>query len=253
MRWSAQQVLDDGVGGEPTLPGLHGLLRSVRTPEFAGIVFHEVEARSALNRVPGSSPVPFRWTVNPYRGCSHACTYCLSGGAEVLLADGRTRPIADLRVGDAIYGTELTGRHRRYVRTEVLAHWRTVRRAHRVSLHDGTELITSGDHRFLTAQGWAHVTAGRFGSGPRPHLAPGGSLLGPGQLGTAPGGGERTRPVAGRAARAQVLDALPATAARPIEGDTVGTEAGLTVAAVEDLGVELPMYDITTGTGDFVA
>ena len=40
-------------------------------------MFHEVEAKSALNRVPGSSPVPFRWTVNPYRGCSHACVYCL--------------------------------------------------------------------------------------------------------------------------------------------------------------------------------
>jgi len=104
MRWNGQQVGEHGVGAEQTLPGLDGLLRTVRTPEFAGVVFHEVEARSALNRVPGSSPMPFRWTVNPYRGCAHACVYCLAGPTRVLLADGTTRPIADLRVGDIVLG-----------------------------------------------------------------------------------------------------------------------------------------------------
>jgi DNA repair photolyase len=78
VRWSGQVVDREGVGAAQPLPGLAGLVRSVRPPEFAGVVFHEVEARSALNRVPGSSPVPFRWTVNPYRGCSHACVYCFA-------------------------------------------------------------------------------------------------------------------------------------------------------------------------------
>ena len=55
---------------------------------------------------PASSPMPFRWTVNPYRGCAHACVYCLAGPTRVLLADGRTRPIAELRVGDVVLGTE---------------------------------------------------------------------------------------------------------------------------------------------------
>lgn len=62
---------------EPLLP-LAGLVRSVRTPEFAGITFHEVLAKSALNRVPQNSGMPFSWTVNPYRGCSHACVYCFA-------------------------------------------------------------------------------------------------------------------------------------------------------------------------------
>ena len=62
---------------EPLVP-LAGLVRSVRTPEFAGITFHEVLAKSALNRVPESSGMPFSWTVNPYRGCSHACVYCFA-------------------------------------------------------------------------------------------------------------------------------------------------------------------------------
>src|SRR5439155_14286210 len=47
-------------------------------PEALGIRFHEIRARSALNRVPERSRMPFRWTVNPYRGCMHACVYCFA-------------------------------------------------------------------------------------------------------------------------------------------------------------------------------
>lgn len=76
MRWSGQAV--NGSTTDPALIGLSGLVRSVRTPEFAGITFHEVAAKSALNRVPAASSMPFSWTVNPYRGCSHACVYCFA-------------------------------------------------------------------------------------------------------------------------------------------------------------------------------
>lgn len=38
----------------------------------------EIRAKSIINRVPGGSHVPFRWTVNPYRGCAHACVYCFA-------------------------------------------------------------------------------------------------------------------------------------------------------------------------------
>jgi hypothetical protein len=183
MRWNEQQVGEHGVGAAQTLPGLDGLLRTVRTPEFAGMVFHEVEARSALNRVPGSSPMPFRWTVNPYRGCAHACVYCLAGPTRVLLADGGTRPIAELRVGDVVLGTEQVDGVRRYVPTRVLAHWSTSKPAYVVRLAGGTELVTSGEHRFLTAHGWRHVSAGWCRAGRRPHLRPGSPLLGPGPFG----------------------------------------------------------------------
>ncbi|MEJ8277698.1 intein-containing Rv2578c family radical SAM protein [Pseudonocardia spirodelae] len=192
MRWSGQQVGADGIGGAAALPGMQGLLRSVRTPEFAGAVFHEVEARSALNRVPSSSPVPFGWTLNPYRGCSHACTYCLAGETPVLTADGRSRPIAALRPGDEVVGTVTDGRgRRRFVRTPVLAHWSTRRRAQEVSLDDGTVLVTSAEHRFLTTDGWAHVRPGRCrASAARPHLRPGAALVGPGAA-AMPGHGPR--------------------------------------------------------------
>ncbi len=76
MRWEGQEITGDDDAALPGLRRMAGLLRTVRTPEFAGIVFHEVAARSVLNRVPEVSRMPFRWTVNPFRGCSHACVYC---------------------------------------------------------------------------------------------------------------------------------------------------------------------------------
>ena len=76
MRWDKQGVsVDDGA-----LPGLQriGFVRSVRTPQFEGITFHEVLCKSALNKVPNAAMLPFRYTVNGYRGCSHACRYCFA-------------------------------------------------------------------------------------------------------------------------------------------------------------------------------
>jgi DNA repair photolyase len=145
------------------------------------MTFYEIQARSIINRVPESSRMSFRWTINPYRGCSHACTYCGAGETPILMADGRTKPLADVRTGDAIYGTVRDGDYRRYVITEVLAHWQTVKPGYRVTLEDGTTLVTSGDHRFLTGRGWKHVTGTEWG-GPlqRPHLTLQNKLLGTG-------------------------------------------------------------------------
>jgi DNA repair photolyase len=79
MRWSGQTVGAESAAALPGLGTLRGLVRSVQTPEFAGITFHEVLAKSALNQVPGSSnALPFGWTINPYRGCSHACVMCFA-------------------------------------------------------------------------------------------------------------------------------------------------------------------------------
>jgi DNA repair photolyase len=77
MRWDEQGVaVDDGA-----LPGLEriGFVRSVRTPQFDGITFHEVLCKSALNKIPNTAAgLPFQYTVNGYRGCSHACRYCFA-------------------------------------------------------------------------------------------------------------------------------------------------------------------------------
>jgi DNA repair photolyase len=65
---------------ERRLPKLSGdsVVRTFDAPEALGIRFHEVHARSALNSVPKQSRMPFRWSVNPYRGCSHACAFCFA-------------------------------------------------------------------------------------------------------------------------------------------------------------------------------
>jgi DNA repair photolyase len=159
--------------------------RTFDTPEFRGITFIESEAKSIINRVPGNF-LPFNWTINPYRGCSHACVYCIGGDTLILMADGRTKPLAKLQRGDRVYGTEFRGRYRRYVTTDVLAHWETVKRAYRLTLEDGTELIASGDHRFLTERGWKHVTGAEQGRCRRPFLTTNNSLIGIGGFASEP-------------------------------------------------------------------
>ena len=45
---------------------------------FSGLEFLHVKAKKIINEVPGGSQMPFRFTINPYRGCSHACVYCFA-------------------------------------------------------------------------------------------------------------------------------------------------------------------------------
>jgi DNA repair photolyase len=150
------------------------------------MTFYEVQARSIINKVPESSYVPFRWTINPYRGCSHACAYCLRGDTSILMANGRTKPIADVKPADKVYGTVWDGKYRRYVTTHVRAHWSTVKPAYRITLEDGTGVVSSGDHRFLTNRGWKYVTGAEQGRERRPHLTPNNKLMGTGRFASPP-------------------------------------------------------------------
>ncbi len=155
-------------------------MRRFDAPEAMDVRFWEVRARSVLNRVPERSRMPFRWTINPYRGCTHSCSYCASGETPVLMGDGRTKPLADVRPGDYVYGTIRRSAYRRYTVTRVLAHWSTIKPAYRITLEDGTELVASGDHRFLTNRGWKHVTGSEWGPDCRPHLTLNNKLIGTG-------------------------------------------------------------------------
>ncbi|GAA3647839.1 Rv2578c family radical SAM protein [Streptomyces sp. S1A] len=78
MRWDNLHRDTPDASGTAALFGSDVVTRTVDTPEFRGVTFHEVRARSIINRVPGASRMPFEWTVNPYRGCSHACVYCFA-------------------------------------------------------------------------------------------------------------------------------------------------------------------------------
>jgi DNA repair photolyase len=81
MRWDEQRVEND-----MRLPGVGDgtVVRTFDAPEAMGINFHEVRARSALNQVPGDS-FGFSWTINPYRGCTHACVYCFARKTHTFL------------------------------------------------------------------------------------------------------------------------------------------------------------------------
>ncbi|XVU24899.1 intein-containing Rv2578c family radical SAM protein [Actinoplanes sp. CA-054009] len=365
MRWSNLSVpgsvsrsdggslLDRAAPAAPPLPlALPGAtVRTFDTPGFAGMTFYEIQAKSLINRVPGASRVPFEWTVNPYRGCSHACSYCLSGDTPILMADGTSRPLAELRRGDAIMGTMGAGACRRYVPTTVLDHWSTTKPAFRVTLADGTRLVASGDHRFLTARGWRHVSPAEAH---QPALAVGDLMFGVGHFAEPPketpdyqagflcglvrgdtAGLDRARERAeryledvplhealrwpemptdgwrrgflagafgsvGRADRLAIsfssadrqflsrvteslthlglpsrgpvrgngvveLDRdlwaalrfrhLTGAEGAPLDASGVGVRAGrqLAVVDIEDLGLTLPLFDITTGTSDFIA
>ncbi len=180
FRW---KVAEDG---EPVLFGAEELfVPDLGSGRMSDLEFLHVTAKRILNHVPSNSRAPANWTINVYRGCSHACSYCLVGDTPILMADGRVRPLADVRPGDRVYGTRFDGKYRRYVSTAVLDHWRTVKHAYRVTLEDGTELVASGDHRFLTGRGWKHVIDAP-GTAQRPHLTTNNELLGIGALAAAP-------------------------------------------------------------------
>ena len=92
MRWDNLAAPPDGTPapGQRQGPPLPLALpdavdRTFDTPEFAGMTFYEIRAKSIINRVPGASRVPFEWTINPYRGCSHACVYCFARNTHTYL------------------------------------------------------------------------------------------------------------------------------------------------------------------------
>ena len=87
MRWDDQRVEND-----LRIPGVGdgGVVRTFDAPEAMGVNFHEVRARSALNRVPGGR-YGFNWTINPYRGCTHACVFCFARRTHTYLDLGAGR------------------------------------------------------------------------------------------------------------------------------------------------------------------
>jgi DNA repair photolyase len=186
MRWSN---LEAETEESRRLPGYKEPvpIRTFDAPEALDTRFYEVHAKSVVNHVPKASRMPFRWTINPYRGCTHACKFCLAGDTPILMANGRTNRLADIRVGDRIYGTVRNGAYRRYAVTSVLAHWQSRKEAYRVTLEDGTQLVASGDHRFLTStRGWKYVTGREQGRLRRPHLTLNNELMGTGQFAAQP-------------------------------------------------------------------
>lgn len=87
MRWDNLRLVDPAEREGLTSPLFEqgAVVRTFDTPEFRGITFYEIQAKSIINRVPEASRVPFRWTINPYRGCSHQCFYCFARNTHTYL------------------------------------------------------------------------------------------------------------------------------------------------------------------------
>src|ERR671912_386942 len=110
MRWDSLRLADDPavqVGAPRPLLPRGAVTRTFDTPEFRGLTFHEVTCRSALNKVPDASPVPFRWTINPYRGCSMSCVYCFARKTHEYLdldsgTDFDTQIVVKTNVGEVL-------------------------------------------------------------------------------------------------------------------------------------------------------
>jgi DNA repair photolyase len=75
FRWR----LADDDGGQSALFAEEELVhRHIGIGAYRGLEFLHVRAKKIITTVPEASLVPFRHTINAYRGCSHACTYCFA-------------------------------------------------------------------------------------------------------------------------------------------------------------------------------
>jgi DNA repair photolyase len=74
LRWARAESEE----GQTLFPDERVAERHVGKGAYAGMEFLHVNARTIINTVPPESVVPFRHTINPYRGCSHACVYCFA-------------------------------------------------------------------------------------------------------------------------------------------------------------------------------
>src|SRR5574341_1348711 len=68
-------LLPDRVGSGSAVLQSPRLFRATGRVETPQVEWVEITVKSVLNRVRG---MPFSWSINPYRGCAHACVYCFA-------------------------------------------------------------------------------------------------------------------------------------------------------------------------------
>ncbi len=151
VRWDGQRVDAVDTGALPGLQERRGLIRTFDSPEFRGMEFLEVTSRTALNRVPGNGFMGGAWTINPYRGCQHACVYCFARNTHTYLdldagADFDSRVVVKTNVAEAL-DAELARKRERPERVMLGTNTDPYQRA------EGRYRLMSGIIRTLAAHG----------------------------------------------------------------------------------------------------
>ncbi len=140
-----------------------------RKPEHLIAITHR-QPKSVLNRSGMGG-----FTLNPYVGCPVGCAYCIEGDTLIAMADGTSKPIKDVLIGEAIVGVRREDHHggawsHRYTQATVLNKIETLKEAFEIVLENDNRVICSGDHRWLTDRGWKYTIGKMQGEGRRPYL-----------------------------------------------------------------------------------
>ena len=152
-------------------------------------------AKSALNRVPEKSRGAVPVDDQPVPGLL-SCLRVLRSGRHADPHGGRADEAAagSRRRRPRSSGRSATATTAGTSRPRCAPTGRPSSPPYRVTLEDGTELVTSGDHRFLTNRGWKHVTGAVSGAGARPHLTTANKLIGTGGFAAQPARHRRLSP-----------------------------------------------------------
>ena len=259
---TSTDAVDDGweAGGDDPADANPDSVATSLTPEHA---------RSIITR--NESPdIAFDQSINPYRGCEHGCVYCLDGGTRILMADGGTRPLAEIAVGDRIVGTRL-----RRLPPPEFARRPAPRQSPRPASRGG------GAARALAGPAGVHAAQAEADLEPeyercyvltevracwrtrqrawRVRLADGTELIASAEHRFLAGAGWKhvAAPSPGSAEPClETGDRLAGFGVVPraiVPGTPVGVPSRLAVVAIEPLDGIRELIDITTGSGDFIA
>ena len=132
---------------------------------------------NVIKKPKGAAAEYAKHSFSAYKRCTNGCTYCVSPDSLIFMYDGSTRKIDDVNVGDEVYGIEL-GCFNSFVKSVVLAKSEKVSEAYEVVLNNGTKLVCSAEHRWLTKRGWKYTIDESNGQNKRPLLTKNDFLIG---------------------------------------------------------------------------